>query len=111
MVSKGGTCMTSEFYSTLGILCLIIAGFLILRGYYRFLEWQREINDDFWRLLSFFAGGAGSLLLGICLIGMAASTTPAMFSAFVTVGFVGLILATAAVGLMTYFYYLKWSEI
>ncbi|NVM52608.1 MAG: hypothetical protein HWN66_02810 [Candidatus Helarchaeota archaeon] len=101
----------AEFYSSLGILCLLVAAFFILRGYYRFKDWQAENKDELWRYLSFFSGGAGSILLGIGLIGIATSGSPATLIAWVNVSFVGLLLDTAALGLMTYFYFLKWRAI
>ncbi len=99
------------FYISLGILCFVIAAFFILRGYNRFNEWQTGNKDELWRSISFLSGGAGSILLGIGLIGIATSPTPAALSAWVTVSFVGLILGTAAMGLMTYFYFLKWRSL
>ena len=99
------------FYSSLGILCLVMAAFFFLRGYYRFKDWQAENKDELWRYLSFFSGGAGSVILGIALIGIATSEAYATLIAWVNVSFVGLFLGTAAIGLMTYFYFLKWRAI
>ena len=101
----------NEFYSSLGILCLVIAAFLILRSYFRFKDRQTENTDELWRSLSLISGGAGSLLLGIGLIGITTSASPAALISWVTVTFVGLLCGTAALGLMTYFYFLKWRAI
>jgi len=102
---------SAEFYISLGILCLVTAAFFILRGYYRFQDWQNGTKDELWRYLSFFSGGAGSIVLGIGVIGIATSSSQEVLVAWVNVSFVGLLLGTAAVGLMTYFYFLKWRAI
>ena len=103
--------MTPGFYSSLGILCLVIAVFFILRGYDLFKDWQTGNKDELWRFLSFFSGGAGSILLGIGLIGIAISEAYSTLIAWLNVSFVGILLGCAALGLITYFYILKWRAI
>ncbi len=99
------------FYSSLGILCLAMAAFFFLRGIYRLKDWQTGNKDELWRILSFFSGAAGTVILGIALIGIALSEVYSTFISWVNLGFVGLLLGTAALGFMTFFHFLKWRAI
>ena len=102
--------MTSEFFISLGVLCIVVAVFFILQGYYRFKDWQEDYKDELWRFLSFFSGGAGLILLGIGLIGIAYSVIYTIYTAWINLSFIGLLLEIAALGLITYFSFLKWHK-
>lgn len=96
-----------------GLVCLVFGAFFAFRGIYRFRAWQAGEKDELWTFLSMVLGCGSLILCGITivvmLVGMLSETIPEWALGPASgVTFIGLLLGLGAIGLTTFYYFLKW---
>lgn len=97
-----------------GLVCLVLGAFFAIRGIYRFRAWKAGEKDELWTFLSMVLGCGCLLICGIpilvMLFGILAETIPeSALSPVCGLIFTGLLLGLGAIGLTTYYYFLKWA--
>ena len=97
----------------IGVVSFVLGGFLAVRGFYRFKEWQAGEKDELWSFLSLIIGCGSLILLGISGIPLGFAVEALSNEtelALVDLAFIGLLLGLVAIGLTTFYYIQKWRS-
>jgi drug/metabolite transporter superfamily protein YnfA len=92
-----------------GLLCFVFGAFFAIRGFYRFKTWRAGEKDELWMFLSMIVGCGSLILCGIPMfLVIFGDLSSSMINSAFGVVFIGLLLGLGAIGLTTYYYFLKW---
>jgi hypothetical protein len=97
----------------MGVVSFVLGGFLALRGIDRFKAWQAGEKDELWTFLSMIIGCGSLIIIGIAGVPLGFGEEGLGEQASIALGdlgFVGLLLGLAAIGLTTFYYIQKWRS-
>ncbi len=95
----------------IGIICLALGAFFAIRGVYKYKEYQAGEKDELWTFLSMILGCGSLVLSGLPLLTLAIlwQEGESLIDTVAGMLFIGLLLGLGAIGLTTFYYYLKWQ--